>query len=371
MELFNRDNIDFKSLAERKNKVKIEHSDTADFLIGKADSEAPDLLKDKIEETAEKIIEAKKRGGTVMTAFGAHTIKNKLYPVLNRLVQEKWLDHLATNGAGIIHDWELSFIGETSEDVRENVKTGSFGIWEETGFFINLAITAGAWEGSGYGEAVGKMIYNDGIYIPDKDNLKEQLFSGKLTAEKHAAGWDFLEKIEKFSLKEGMLKIKHKYKNCSVQSGAFNSSIPFTGHPMIGHDIIYTHPMNSGAAVGRCAERDFLAYAENINRLEGGVYISLGSAVMSPMIFEKSLSMSRNKAINEKRVISDFSIYVVDIAQSTWDWNSDSEPEQDDPAYYLRYCKTFSRMGGRMNYITADNRHFLPLLYKYLNKKGK
>jgi hypothetical protein len=31
----------------------------------------------------------------------------------------------------------------------------------------------------------------------------------------------------------------------------------------------------------------------------------------------------------------------------------------DNPAYYLRYCKTFSRMGGAMRYISSDNRDFL------------
>jgi len=368
MELFNRDNITFNRLKNRKNKVKIDSSDTAEQLIDAAEKNTTEYVKEKVEETAGKILTAKKNGRKVMMAFGAHTIKNKLYPVLIKLIEEKWLDHLSTNGAGIIHDWELSYIGETSEDVRANVKTGSFGIWEETGFFINLAIVSGAWEGYGYGESVGRMIKDGGINIPQKKDLLSLLNGSSLAPEQNAAGWDFYSRIEKFSLKEGFLNIDHPYSDCSVQAQAFSNGIPFTGHPMIGHDIIYTHPMNSGAAVGRCAERDFLSYAENVNRLSEGIYISLGSAVMSPMIFEKSLSMARNTALSKNNSIDNFSIYVVDLAESSWDWKSEKEPDQDDPAYYLRYCKTFSRMGGNMNYITADNRDFLPLLYKYLNE---
>ena len=142
--------------------------------------------------------------------------------------------------------------------------------------------------------------------------------------------------------------------------------IPSTGHPMIGHDIIYNHPMNHCAAVGRCAERDFLAYAHNIANLDGGVYLSVGSAVMSPMIFEKSLSMARNLALQRGSRIEDFSIFVVDLAESPWDWEAQGEPPPDNPAYYLRYCKTFSRMGGRMTYLAADNRSFLVGLWRAL-----
>jgi hypothetical protein len=139
---------------------------------------------------------------------------------------------------------------------------------------------------------------------------------------------------------------------------------------MFGHDIIYTHPANNGAAVGRTAEKDFLLFAQSISRLEGGTYLSVGSAVMSPMIFEKSLSMARNTALQHRKRIENFTIYVVDLAKSTWDWEQGGEPSMDDPAYYLRYCKTFSRMGGHMKYITADNKVFLPELYRKLKTVG-
>jgi len=142
--------------------------------------------------------------------------------------------------------------------------------------------------------------------------------------------------------------------------------VPFTSHPMFGHDVIYAHPMNHGAAIGRAAERDFLAFAANVSRLDGGVYLSVGSAVMSPMIFEKSLSMARNVALPQGRAIDRHFIVVVDLAETGWDWRKDGEPPQTHPAYYLRYCKTFSRMGGEMRYASADNRDFLLALCRRL-----
>jgi hypothetical protein len=135
---------------------------------------------------------------------------------------------------------------------------------------------------------------------------------------------------------------------------------------MFGHDIIYTHRANCGAAIGRCAQRDFLEYAAGVAGLEGGVYLSVGSAVMSPMIFEKSLSMARNAAGGKG--ITDCDVHVVDLQESKWDWPQ-GEPPLDNPAYYLRFMKTFSRMGMRAVYTQADNREFFTALYRTLKKK--
>ena len=140
--------------------------------------------------------------------------------------------------------------------------------------------------------------------------------------------------------------MSHPYKSYSVQAAAYRLNIPFTGHPMIGHDIIYCHPANHGAAVGRTALRDFLVFARNVQNLAGGVYLSIGSAVMSPMIFEKSLSMAQNVQLQAGDPIRNHFMVVVDLAESQWDWARQGEPPVDHPAYYLRYCKTFSRMGG-------------------------
>ena len=117
--------------------------------------------------------------------------------------------------------------------------------------------------------------------------------------------------------------------------------------------------MNHGASLGRCAERDFLTFAESVRQIDGGVYISIGSAVMSPMIFEKSLSMAQNVAIAKSgNRLDDYWIVVVDLAESSWDW-AQGEPPEENPAYYLRYNKSFSRMGGTMRYLQIDNRDLL------------
>ena len=173
--------------------------------------------------------------------------------------------------------------------------------------------------------------------------------------------------MQRFQLEPGPLSIPHPWKEYSVQAGAFAMGIPLTGHPMIGHDIIYNHPMNHCASLGRAAERDFLAYAESVSRLEGGVYVSIGSAVMSPMIFEKSLSMAQNLAIQRGEHIDNHYLFINDLARSTWDW-SRGEPPEDNPAYYLRFNKSFSRMGGTMRYLSADNRDFLLSLTRWLDE---
>jgi hypothetical protein len=294
-----------------------------------------------------------------MLTFGAHTIKNGLGPVLCRLLTEGWLTHLATNGAGLIHDWEFAYQGKSCEDVAKMVAAGRFGNWQETGFLINLALNVGAYEGLGYGESVGALIHNDGLTIPSPAQLVREIQVGlERDAEQAAAAADLLHIIRRFQLDEGWLSVPHPYRDFSVQAAAFAAGVPFTGHPMIGHDIIYNHPMNHGASLGRAALRDFLTFAQNVSELEGGVYISIGSAVMSPMVFEKSLSMAQNLAIQRGGHIDHHYLLICDLAASTWDWSL-GEPPEEDPAYYLRYNKSFSRMGGTMRYLQADNRDFL------------
>jgi hypothetical protein len=305
-----------------------------------------------------------------MLTFGAHTIKNGMAPTLIALMEEGWVTHLSTNGAGIIHDWEFAFQGKSSEDVRENVELGQFGIWDHTGFFINLALIVGAYEGLGYGESVGKMISLEGLVIPEISLLQDEVVNTIKTNPDHAAAAaDLAGIIQKFDLKAGFRSIPHPFKSYSVQSRAFELGIPFTGHPMFGHDIIYNHPMNHGAAIGRVAQNDFLSFAQSVSNLDYGVYMSIGSAVMSPMIFEKALSMSQNLIIQKGGHIDNHFMLIVDLAKSDWDWNKDGEPPMDNPAYYLRYCKTFNRMGGEMHYLTADNRDFLLAIYQNLTTK--
>jgi hypothetical protein len=152
-----------------------------------------------------------------------------------------------------------------------------------------------------------------------------------------------------------------------VQWTCWKQGIPFTVHPGIGYDIIYTHPLNCGGAIGRGAVRDFLSFSGSVSRLTGGVHLSVGSAIMAPMIFEKALSMANNAELNAGRpALSDYYLCVVDIQDGgDWDWTK-GEPPMDNPAYYLRFCKSFYRMGGTLDYVCLDNRKFLLSLYREL-----
>ena len=370
--LFDRDSIRVRPLAERTNKLDIERDlvDPATF-----ESRLSAEAREDVARCAGEIVAAKSRGAAVVLAFGAHSIKNGLSRVMTRLMEGGWIDHFATNGAGVIHDWEFCFQGASGEDVKRYVTEGQFGIWEETGSYLNLALMVGAHRGLGYGESVGAMVAEDGLELPTDEELRAEIASGSEPGAgeaqilKAAAAADLRALLLRLKAARGFLTIEHPFKRYGLAAAAWNAGRPFTAHPMFGHDIIYTHPMNRGAPIGRTAELDFLSFADSISRLEGGVYLSVGSAVMSPMIFEKALSMARNVARPRGEGIENFSIHVVDLARSSWDWTRDGEPPQDNPAYYLRFCKTFSRMGGRMSYTSADNRAWLVALLRELESR--
>ena len=361
---FDRNDVHMKPLSERRNKTEIDKDHVP---VNQKPTE--ELASHKIlEETVKRIVSARENDRSVMLTFGAHTIKNGMGPVLIQLMEEGWVTHLATNGAGIIHDWEFSFQGKSSEDVQYYVSQGQFGNWQETGFNINLALNIGSYEGKGYGESVGAMIQNEKLDIPEVSKLEQEVSETLQTDPSLAArAADLISIIKHFNLPAGELKIPHPWKKYSVQAAAYRLGVPSTGHPMFGHDIIYNHPMNHGSSLGRVAERDFLAYANSVNRIDGGVYLSIGSAVMSPMVFEKSMSICQNVAIQNGNLIKDHYILVVDLAKSHWDWTQ-GEPPETNPDYYLRYNKSFNRMGGEMRYLTADNRDFLLALSQVLHK---
>ncbi|MCH2205125.1 MAG: hypothetical protein MK132_04540 [Lentisphaerales bacterium] len=362
---FDRKKVKMLPLSERQNKQLFAEKQ----ILPNAESQLSIESAPLISEVVSKVRDAKDNDKPVMLTFGAHSIKNCLAPVFIALLEGGWLSQLATNGAGIIHDWEFAFQGQTSEDVQAYASQGKFGNWQETGFYLNLAINVGTYEGLGYGESVGAFICNEGLEIPSKQALIEEIKQFAVSdSKKSAAAADLLIKINEFDLEEGWLSVPHPFKECSVQAAAYRLGIPFTSHPMIGHDIIYNHAMNSGACIGRAAERDFLTFAENVRQLNGGVYLSVGSAVMSPMVFEKSMSIGRNVEIQEGRNITDHYILIVDLQETHWDWTK-GEPPETNPDYYLRYNKSFSRMGGEMRYLSADNRDFLLSLFQNLEKK--
>ena len=364
-ELFDRRRIRMFPLAERKHKLDIEK------IAVRPGDDVPELAareQAQVQAAAERIASARHSGSPVILTYGAHLIKNGLAPVVIDLIRNGWVTHVATNGAGSIHDWEFAHIGLSTEDVRANVAEGKFGTWDETGMVIGISLAVGTVDGLGYGHSVGRTIAQDGITIPAPDcladRIRETLDSG---SEEVGALADLLNLVREFGLPEGNLDIPHSHREFSVQYAAWEAGIPFTVHPGIGYDIIYTHPMVSGGPVGRGAVRDFLSYAESVSRLSNGVHLSVGSAIMSPMIFEKSLSMANNLSITETgKPLEDYYLVVVDIQDGgDWDW-SRGEPPMDNPAYYLRFCKSFYRMGGSLDYLCMDNIKFMLALNQAL-----
>jgi len=302
---------------------------------------------------------ARQRGASVMLIYGAHLVKNGLMDVVIRLIQGGWITHLATNGAGTIHDWELAFLGRTEESVRANVATGTFGTWDETGRSIHLALLAGALRGEGYGRSLGRFITEDGTTLPTTAELEHQLRAEPAHPLAPARA-ELLQAMVAHNLPVGRIEVRHPNKASCILAQAFERRVPLTVHPGIGYDIIHTHPLFSGAAVGRAAQLDFAQLGRAVDGLDGGVVLSVGSAIMAPQVFEKSLSCVNNLRLQAGRgIVRNHTVYVVDVQDGgNWDW-SHGEPPKDNPAYYLRFCKSFARMGGAMKYLQCDNGVFL------------
>jgi hypothetical protein len=207
---------------------------------------------------------AKKRNRAIIFGLGAHVIKVGLSPIIIDLMKEGWITALALNGAGIIHDFEIAFTGQTSEDVQLQIKNGHFGMAQETGQMLNGAINSGEEKGLGLGEAVGEMI----------------------------ATSDF------------------PHKDMSLLCAAYNLNLPVTVHVAIGTDIIHFHPEAKGEAIGNASLKDFFLFCSLLEKLEdGGVFVNIGSAVILPEVFLKALSFVRNKG----RLLESFSTAVFDF----------------------------------------------------------
>ena len=326
----------------------------------------PAELQPSLNGCVKNIRAARERGSSVMLLYGAHLVKNGLLDVANALVNGGWITHLATNGAGTIHDWELAFFGRTEESVRENVPTGTFGTWDETGRNLNLAVLVGALRDEGYGRALGRFIEEDGCTLPATTELESQLRAEPVHPLSSARA-ELLQAMLAHKLPAGRITVAHPHKTHSILAHAFRRNAPFTVHPGIGYDIIATHPMFSGAAIGRAAQTDFALFSRAVEGLDDGVVLSVGSAIMAPQVFEKSISCVNNLRLQAvRKIVQGHTIYVVDIADGGgWDW-SQGEPPKDNPAYYLRFCKSFDRMGGAMHYVQSDNVVFLHNLLRQL-----
>ena len=193
--------------------------------------------------------EARDGGHGIVWGLGAHVLKTGLSPVLIDLMERGFVSALATNGAGVIHDFELALSGSTSEDVDEALGPGRFGMAEETGGLLNAAINEGVRDGLGLGQAVVRYLH----------------------------------------------QLQPPHATISVLGAAGRLEIPITVHVGIGTDIIHMHPDASGAALGEGSLRDFRYFVSNVSRLERGVYLNCGSAVILPEVFLKAVALSRNQ----------------------------------------------------------------------------
>jgi hypothetical protein len=330
----------------------------------------PESLLGQIASAATAIKAARQRGASVMLIYGAHLLRNGAAPILDALMAGGWLTHIATNGAGTIHDWEYAWLGRSTEGVESNVATGTFGCWEETGSSLHLALVAGAVEGLGWGRALGRFIAEDGVKLPSPEWLERRIVEHPAAPGTGALA-DLLGWMRSRGWQEGRREMRHAWKQASILASAWRHGVAATVHPGIGYDIIANHPAFNGAILGRGADLDFRLFGGSVAGLEGGVVLSVGSAIMGPQVFEKSLSCVNNLRLQEGlSAVTGHSIFVVDLQDGGgWDWTL-GEPPKDNPAYYLRFCKSFSRMGAPMRYLQCDNAAFVQHLWRALEQKS-
>jgi len=335
-------------LAERDSMAAID-----EVLIDPASppTDCTSAQRTQIAQCATNLRATRDKGAGVLLIYGAHLVKNGAHKILDRLMAGGWLTHLATNGAGVIHDWEWAHHGRSTESVRANVATGTFGAWDETGRNIHLALLAGAPRGEGFGQSTGRFIEEDGVTIPEPATLEAN--TSPANAELHSA-------MRAHDLATGRHEVTHPWKQTSVLASAFRHGVTLTVHPGIGYDIISNHPMFNGAVLGRAADLDYRLFGGAVETLDHGAVLSVGSAIMGPQVFEKSLSCVNNLRLQDGReIVQNHTIHVIDIQDGgNWDWTQ-GEPPKDNPAYYLRFCKSYARMGGTMHYHQCDNTTFL------------
>jgi hypothetical protein len=247
------DDLRIRPLSERRNLVV--RGDFATVLdpvagFGEWFRSLPDIYGGKsLKRVVDRIVESRIQGREVGVSLGAHVFKVGLSPLVIDLMRRGFITHVATNSAGAIHDWETAFMGETSEDVAEGLADGSFGFWRETFDAINGAAKRAAAGQGGFGEAVGR----------------------EATGARHT--------------------------DISVFAEAVRLGIPVTIHTAVGCDIVHMDPALDGAALGEATLRDFWILAETVGRLERGVWLNIGSAVIMPEVFLKAVSIARNRGV--------------------------------------------------------------------------
>jgi hypothetical protein len=256
--IFSYDDFDLSDITTYPLKSRASKARVEDFArplaaggtVGAFIDSLPDILAAADFKAVVRAIDAARRAdGGIVWGLGAHVIKTGLGPVLIDLMERGFVSAIATNGASIIHDFEIALVGATSEDVDEALGAGRFGMADETGRLLNGAINDGVGAGLGIGQAVTRFLA-----------AKQPQFA-----------------------------------RASVLAAAARLGIPVTVHVAIGTDIIHMHPAASGAALGEGSLRDFRYFTSNVARLERGVYLNCGSAVVLPEVFLKAVSLARNR----------------------------------------------------------------------------
>ena len=283
----------------------------------------PEWTDEGFDELVERVAEARKNARPVILSMGAHVIKNNMSLYLIDLMRKGIVTHLSGNGACSIHDFELAYLGGTSEDVPTAIEDGSFGMWEQTGRWMNEALKRGVAAGFGYGESLARYI------------------------DEHKRRFPFREQ-------------------CVVYQ-AWKCGVPATYHIALGTDIIHQHPIVDFGVIGEASGRDFHTMASSIAGLDGGAFLNFGSGVIGPEVFLKALSISRNLGYDTFKITTG---------------NFDLKPLGDyrckigyeDPNYYYRPRKNIVNRpvscGGKGWHFTGDHKETIPNLWLGLRKKG-
>jgi len=263
------------------------------------------LASNNLHSLVDAIVSAHKNKKTIIFMMGAHVIKCGMNPLLIDLMKRGVIKALALNGAGMIHDTEIALIGRTSEDVGEAILDGSFGMAKETAYFINEAINSGYRKGFGIGETLGEHI--------TRKNLPCRRYS--------------------------------------LLASAYEFGVPVTVHVAIGTDIIHQHPSANGAAIGEGSLLDFRNFIYNVSKLEGGIAVNFGSAVILPEVFLKAITVARNLGFKVNK-----------FTTANFDMINQYRPHQN-------ILSRPTSSGGKSYNIIGHHEIMMPLLYRAIIEK--
>lgn len=313
--MFDRSRLRIQPLAERIHDMKL------NAVLSLA-APVPACDDPQLSQIAERIVRARHNKRPVILMMGAHVIKVGLSRFVIDWMERGIVTHIAFNGAGVIHDYELALIGATTESVARYIQEGQFGLWRETAR-INDIVADGVRDELGHGESLGRVIEEE----------------------------------------------KFPHRAVSILAAGYRLRVPVTVHVSIGYDITHEHANCNGAAIGEASYRDFLIFTQAITELQGGVLLNFGSAVMGPEVYLKALAMARNVAHQAGKRINKFATAVFDLQDLGVD--AHHEASKDNAAYYFRPFKTMLVRtvadGGESFYVRGDHRATMPGLRRQID----